>query len=126
MSDSNTIGGTIVNETIEQGATWSRTYELFDASDVALDVRSYTATMMIKPTYDATSAQIVGYYTSNPSSGIVVGSTDGKVLVTIPATATSSMGYGAAVYDVEMTRSDGFVLRLVSGSMKISRRVSRP
>jgi hypothetical protein len=67
---------------------------------------------------------------SNPSvngTGIDFGGTDGMIYIKISDTDTESLDFDTAIYDLELTDTNtGKVIRLLQGTVKLSKEVTRP
>lgn len=102
---------------IEQGATFSRTITIKDATDTAIDI---------------SSDSFAGQVRSRPQSSVVEANftftiTDGaagEVTATISATDTAAMNTGDFVYDIEWT-SGSTVTRLLSGAAVVTPEITR-
>lgn len=108
------------NFTIEQGTDFSVTWTWQSGGPV--DLTGYTAHMQIRPSNaDATS---VVYLDLTSSSGITLGGSAGTIAVFLPASVTSALTFGNAVYDLKMTNGSGNVTRLLQGAVTLSYQVT--
>lgn len=103
--------------TIEQGATFSRTITIKDASNVAVDISTDTFAGQIRkrPQSGEVEASFSFTITDGPN---------GEVTATISATDTAAMDTGDFVYDMEWT-SGSTVTRLLEGTATVSAEVTR-
>jgi hypothetical protein len=123
-------GVQVYNLCINQGTTYqlSMTWELnaccgcntAGAAPSPVDLTGYAVNMQIRafplsPTilYDA-------------SGDFVLGGTAGTIVLTIPATDTSSFNWWSAVYDIVLTSPTGVVTRILQGSVMVSPAVTVP
>jgi hypothetical protein len=104
--------------TIEQGATFSRTITIKDASNVAVDISSDTFAGQIRKRHQS------GTVEANFSFSITDGP-NGEVTATISATDTAAMDTGEFVYDIEWTNTGTNVVRLLEGIATITPEVTR-
>ena len=105
------------NMEIEQGADFGRTMQI-DEDDAALDITSYSFAGKIRENKADTSA--MASFTiaiTTPASGIIY--------VSLTNAITSGLTTGLAYYDIEMTRDDGTVVRLLEGVVNITREITR-
>ena len=114
---------------IEQGATLDLQLEYKDSANVPIDVSLYTGVLQIRPDYADNTATV--YLTlESPSvdgTGIDFGNEDGMIYIKISDTDTTSLTFDTAVYDFEITDTDtGKVTRLLQGTVKLSKEVTRP
>jgi len=110
---------------IEEGATFSMTFEWRDANGAVVDFSSYTDVRMdIRATKEAGTA-IASSEGETPT--LVMDLTDanvGVLVVTMTATNTAALDFHRAVYDIEAFNTPT-VYRLVEGSVTLSREASR-
>jgi len=59
------------------------------------------------------------------NGGIIITGVTGIINIRIEASETSNLTFDAGVYDLELTASDGTVVRLVEGKVKVSPNVTR-
>jgi hypothetical protein len=107
---------------MEQGATFSRTFVLTDDVGTPIDLTSYIARMQIRPSVTSTSTILDA---STLGSYMTIGSTDGKISLTVPATVTSTYTTIDSVYDLEIESPSAIVTRLLEGSVKLTLNVTR-
>jgi hypothetical protein len=110
------------NFKMEQGATFSRTFVLTDDVGTPIDITSYIARMQIRSSIAASSTILDA---TSLGSYMTVGSTDGKITLTVPATVTSTYTTIDSVYDLEVQSPTGIVTRLLEGSVKLDLNVTR-
>jgi hypothetical protein len=77
--------------------------------------------MQIRPYLESTTT--IASLTSG--SGISFVAAAGQIDITIPAATTALMDFVTAVYDFELVTPAGKVIRLVEGTVKLSREVTR-
>lgn len=103
--------------TIEQGATFSRTITIKDASNVVVDISTDTFEGQVRKRHQSgtTEASFTMTVTDGPN---------GEVTATISATDTAAMDAGDHVYDIEWT-SGSTVTRLLEGTATVTPGVTR-
>ena len=104
--------------TIEQGATFSRTITIKDASNVAVDISTDTFEGQVRKRHQS------GTVEANFSFTITDGA-NGEVTATISATDTAAMDTGEFVYDIEWTNAGSNVVRLLEGTATVTPEVTR-
>ncbi len=111
--------------TIEEGTTFSMTFEWRDSSGSVIDFSSYDDVRMdIRPTKES-STLIASSEGATP--GIVIDVTDaatGIFIVNMTATVTAAFDFHRAVYDIEAFNTPT-VYRLMEGNVTLSREASR-
>lgn len=110
------------NFTIEQGATFTRVIIWKDENGNPVDVTGYVARMQIRKTKG--DSKIILSLDSGDLGGITLGTTDGKITITIPADVTADLNFDSGVYDLELEKS-GVVTRLLEGRVTLSKEVTR-
>lgn len=118
---------------IEQGATFSRAVQLSTGGPVAsggtpinltgsvvrLHIRRNirATTPLVSLTSISATADTTNIYISNAAAG--------QFVITITATDTTAIAWTAAVYDLEVQTSSGYVRRYLYGSVKVTKEVTR-
>jgi len=111
--------------TIEQGATFSKTFTWKNSARVVISNTGYTAAMQVRETVASTTTILSSTGTS-PGISIALGGALGTITVTITSTVTAALDFETAVYDLELTlTSTGAVTRLLEGEVFLSREVTR-
>ena len=106
-----------VNLYIEAGATFSREVTYTNADGTVFDLTDYTAELQVRET--ATSATAV--ITKTPSIDVPTG----VVSWTFTATETALLTASKYVYAIELTHTDGTVIRFIEGDLVVSPEVVR-
>ena len=115
---------------IEQGATLDIQLEYKDSNNVPIDLSLYDGNMQIRSNFADDNGTV--YITlSNPSfdgTGIDFGGVDNNIIyIKIADVDTEALTFDTAVYDLELTDTDtGKVIRLLQGTVKLSKEVTRP
>lgn len=111
------------NFVIKQGATFSQILTWYSDKNktTPVNLTGYTARMQIRNNIEDASP-IVDMTTAN--SKITLGGAAGTITLNIPATETSALTPGSAVYDLELVNG-ATVIRLLEGSLEITREVTR-
>lgn len=104
--------------TIEQGATFSRTITIKDASNVVVDITNDTFAGQVRKRHQ--SGTVEASFTFTITDGA-----NGEVTATISATDTAAMDTGEFVYDIEWTNTGSNVVRLLEGTATVTPEVTR-
>ncbi len=107
---------------IEQGATFTLSIVWKDDEGVPIDISDCEARMQIRRTYD--SDPIISL-TTESDGGIVLGGVTGSVDVEVDAETTENVEIRRGLYDLEIVFPDDVVVRLIQGSVEISREVTK-
>lgn len=110
------------NIVADQGATFQRTVTWLDANNAPVNLSGYLARMQVRQRY--VSATPVLSLTS-PSAGIVLGTTNGQITITVSATTMAGVESGDYRYDLELVSGAGVVTRLLMGSFAVRAEVTR-
>jgi hypothetical protein len=117
------VSAGLLDLTVEQGATFTRTISVVDGSDTR-DLSGYSARAQIRENFDSTTTIISS--TSAADGGIVIDTDENTLTWTISAAETAKMDFLAARYDLELIRtSDGRVERLLQGTVSLNKEVTR-
>lgn len=107
---------------IEQGSTFYLTVNAKNPDGTAKNLSGYSGRMQIRPTYNSSTL----YVDATTSNGMItILGSQGQVTVTIPGATTDSYSWNSGVYDLEVDNSGGDIIRLVSGSVSLSKQVTR-
>jgi len=116
--------------TVEQGATFSKTFTLKDASGAVINLSTYTGRGQIRKYHrsdDPPEATfVVAFFTNG---------TDGKLVISLTAAVTAALTAGETVgdvrskyvYDIELfvTATPTIVRRILEGDLYVSPEVTR-
>lgn len=110
------------NIVADQGATFSRVITWKSDSGAPIDLTGYSARMQVRQRYvsDTTVLSL-----TSPSSGIMLGTTNGQVTLSVAATTMAAVNAGDYRYDLEMISTAGAVTRLLQGSFTVRPEVTR-
>lgn len=103
--------------TIEQGATFSRTITIKDASNVVVDITNDTFAGQVRKRHQSGTVEAAFTFT-------ITDGANGEVTAVISSTDTAEMDPGDFVYDIEWT-SGSTVTRLLEGTATVSPGVTR-
>lgn len=116
------------NDTIEQGAVWTRALTYTDDAGDAVDLTGYDARMQIRRRKE--SADVIqqldigsGITIATPASGIIE--------LQLTATETAALTFSTAHYDLELypggdaDAADPDTIRLLEGTLTLSAEVTR-
>ena len=122
------------NFTIEQGTTIKLEFAYKDSNGNAIDLTGYNGRMQIRPDFaDNTTTSYIYLSSSLATDGTGLnfsGSTglnpptSGTIGLFISAVSSSALDFDSALYDIEI-ESGSIVTRLLQGTIKLSREVTR-
>jgi hypothetical protein len=115
------------NFTIEQGTTVNFQLQYTDSSGSAIDLTDYSGRMQIRPDYADITKKSYLYLSSSlndDGTGLNINGAEGIVGVYISAVTSSALNFDIAYYDIEL-QSGSVVNRLLQGTIKLSREVTR-
>jgi hypothetical protein len=107
---------------IEQGATYRHTMYWKDGSNVPIDLTGCAARMQIRATVDSS---VVICELSTTNGRIIITGLLGQLDLLVPSTVTKLVKPVSAVYDLEVTFSNGDVVRLIEGAVIVKAEVTR-
>jgi len=125
------------NFTIEQGATFERTFKYKDSEGGMLPLTNHNVTMQIRESLDSdnfvlniTQEGAIKSDGSNISSTKFTNNSTTEVPsnefgLTIDADTTASMSFDTALYDIELKDNLNKVTRLLQGKIKLSKEITR-
>lgn len=113
---------------IEQGATLDLELLYKDSTNTPIDVRSLTGKLQIKSDYADNSPTTYLTLTNPVVNGTGIDFTTsgsaGIIGIKASATNTSTLTFDTAVYDFEITDTNGTVTRLLQGTVQLSKQVT--
>lgn len=119
----------IYNFTIEQGATFTRTFNYKDSNGNPIDLEeAQELRMQIRENIDSLNPVEGGSFALNSgfTLSVPVGTqTTSSFTLVIPATTSSAFTFDRAVYDIEYVDSSSVTTRLLQGKIKLSKEVTR-
>lgn len=106
---------TVQNLVIDQGTTFTFTFDITNVDGTPKDLSDYTVTSQIRKSY----------YT-NTKVDVTTDTTplEGEVTISLTAEETSNLKAGRYVYDIEITSSDE-TLRVLEGIVTVTPEVTR-
>jgi len=121
------------NFVIEQGATFQLDLQYNDSNNVPIDLTGYSGRLQIRQTIPSTTVLLCLSSSLTPDgTGINFSGSNGttppisgSIGIYISAVSSSQLIFDQAVYDLEIENSGGFVTRLIEGSVKLSKEVTR-
>lgn len=104
------------NIIVDQGSTYSTSFNLTDDGDNPLNLTTYTG-----------AAQFRKHFTSSNSVSFTVtlGGNNGIVTLSLSANATANVTPGRFMYDVELTDSSNNITRVVEGIVTVTPNITR-
>lgn len=112
-----------VNLAIEQGATFRKPVWWKAGNPLApVDLTGWTARAQFRAEIDST---VVLLELTTENGGITITPLEGKVEFYLSAIETADIDWETAVYDLELVQSPEEVKRLCSGSITVSKEVTR-
>lgn len=113
----------IYNFTIEQGATFRRTWTIYDNAGDPVDLTDFIGIMQIRPEYESDTVYVE---LTTENGGLTFGGVAGTIEVYIADTETSEITTDG-VYDIEVVSGGGSGDRdrLLKGRVRLDREVTR-
>lgn len=102
---------------VDQGTDYSVEVGIYDDNNAAWDLAGYTAESKIKKSYYSSTSY---NFTANISQ-----QNAGTVVLTLPASVTTSMEQGRYLYDVVVTSSGGTKTRVIEGIVTVNPGVTK-
>jgi hypothetical protein len=107
-----------------QGATMTKSFVVLDSSDQPEDLTGYQARMQLRTTFSATEPALS--LDTQSLGGITISLPEAKITVNMTAAQTTALAARDFLYDLEIfTPSNGYVRRLVEGTITIRPEVTR-
>lgn len=103
--------------TVEQGADYTTTINVNDATGAAQNLTSYTAAAQLRKSYYSTSATNFTVSISSP--------TNGEITMALSSANTANLTPGRYVYDLVMTSPTNVKTRIVEGIATVLPSVTR-
>lgn len=107
---------TRLNITIEQGSTFSLTFDVNDADGTPFDLDGHTVTGQMRKHYNTTNAAI------SFTTGIA---NTNEITLSLTATQTADIVADKYVYDIEMDDGSNTITRVVEGVVYVTPEVTR-
>jgi len=109
---------TILNITIDQGETFTKTTSVFQADGITVqNLTGYTVASKMRKNYTSTASHTITTTITSFGGGLIASS--------LTATETSAIKAGYYVYDLEITSSGGVVTRVVEGKIQMKPEVTK-
>jgi hypothetical protein len=108
---------TVTNIYIDQGANFSNTITVNDATGSPLNLTSYTTASQMRKSYQSSTA-----YNLNAT---ITSASEGKVQISLTAAQSGSIPAGRYLYDVEVTASGGSKTRIVEGIAVVTPEITK-
>ena len=113
---------------IEQGATLDLELLYKDSNNVPVDVSSFTGKLQIRPDYADNTSTVYLTLTDPVINGTGIDFTtsgsSGVMGIKVSAANTSTLTFDTALYDFEITDTNGIVTRLLQGTAQLSKQVT--
>jgi hypothetical protein len=100
--------------TIEQGATFQRTFTWKDNNGNPINLTGYSAKMELKDSHGNLLLTLLS------GTDVTLGGSAGTIAVEIAAATTAALTFDTANYDLRLTDASGTVTRLLSGIVTLS------
>lgn len=113
------------NLTIPQGSTFRYKFKvnrLEAGAEDPVDLSGCEVKMQIRPTQRSDRLFLDLYEEGYISIDDPV---NGSILIDIPASVTRDLSFSKAVYDIQIDFPDGYIMRLIEGSVFLSPEVTR-
>jgi hypothetical protein len=105
---------------IPQGATWEIHWPVLNLDGTPTDLTTWGVRAQVRTNV---SADTVLYEWNSAAANVSL--LAGEVVLSVPASDSSAWPWTDGVYDVELFQSDGTVIRLTQGHIKVSKEVTR-
>lgn len=119
------MGAGKFNFTIEQGATYERSFTWKNSAGVPIDLTGYTIRLMAKNTVDETTPLITLSTVSPPGGITVTDPATGTWTISLSPATTAAYKFDKIVYDLEVQSLGGVVKRLLEGIITLSKEVTK-
>jgi len=118
----------IYNFTIEQGTTVVKQFTYKDKLNTVIPLTGYDVRMHIRESISDGST--IDTFSTASDGGLTILATpettaSGTIGLRIEAAATTNYIFDTAVYDIELEDDEGTVTRLLQGSIRLSKQVTR-
>lgn len=107
----------IVNFYVEAGASFSRSVTYTNEDGTLFDLTDYTAELQVRETVESATATLTVTPTIDVPTAVISWS--------FTPAQTSTLTASSYVYAMELTKTEGSVIRLIQGSLTISPEVVR-
>ena len=101
---------------IDQGTTFSLTFNITNVDGTAKDLTSYTGSSHLRKSY---------YTNTYTAFTVAKDNLEGEITISLTATQTSALKAGRYVYDVELVSNTATVERIIEGIVTIYPEVTR-
>lgn len=102
--------GQKINIVMDQGASFTTTFNLIDENNNPLDLSSYIANSEMRINYSS-----INSYSFSANSYV-----NGAIILTMNASSTAVIWPGRYVYDIELTDSNNNVSRVIEGIVTVT------
>jgi hypothetical protein len=109
----------VQSQLCEQGATFSKILSLKDTNNVIIDVTGYDFKMQVRKNY---SEDLITELSTD--NGLIDIDSDGRVVLTLSATATALLAPGNYLYDIKMTDLSSVVTRILEGRFVVKAQIT--
>lgn len=107
---------------IIQGATFTQPFVWKDGDGDPVDLTGYAARMQVRKSVQAKDVLLEA---TTANGRIVIYPLTGTFTLSLPAAVTESLDWLCGRYDIELVASDGFVVRILEGTVSVSREITR-
>jgi hypothetical protein len=97
---------------------------MMDASGTAINITDYTGIMKLRRSVGSFTSSVVYVLSTEDDSMTMPTPTNGEFVLTIPAPESLNFPIEDLLYDFIVTAPDGFVSKLLSGSIRVCPSVS--
>jgi len=109
------------NWEVDQNTTFSFSVEYKDPTGVPISLVGANAKMQVR---DMKGGSKLAFTLTNPSSGISIDGSNGKITITMTPAQTNKLFYPKSAYDLMITDSNGNKTKLVEGFITLSKSVT--
>ena len=111
-----------LNLIIEQGSTFEKILFWKDIDGNFMDLTGYEACMQIRSQIGSTSVLLE---LTDGNGRIVLGGNTGQVTLVLTAAETTNLNWTDGVYEIKLTSPGGNTKRLLEGTIKVSKSVTK-
>lgn len=112
----------LYNFDIEQGIPFARILNLKDSAGVTMNLTGYSARMQIRPYVSSTEVLIEA---TTVNGKLIITPLTGVLTISLSEADTKLLTYTKSVYDIELLDTANSPVRLLQGSITVSREVTR-
>lgn len=113
---------TVYNLSIEQGIPYVKEFQVKEATGANKNLTGYTARMQFRPYPESTELSLDA---TTANTKLIIDTVSSLVKINLSEADTKALAYTSYSYDIELVDSSNKPIRLVQGSVSLSREVTR-